>query len=59
MSGFQQKSGGIVAKRKTKGTASAVPFIRGLDSGQARLEACSKVKPRMNATLTSHREAAW
>jgi hypothetical protein len=37
MSGFQQKSGGIVAKRKTKGTASAVPFIYGLDSSQARL----------------------
>jgi hypothetical protein len=34
MSGFQLKSGGIVAKRKTKGTASAVPFIYGLDSGQ-------------------------
>jgi hypothetical protein len=35
MSGFQRKSGGIVAKHKTKGTASAVPFIYGLDSGQA------------------------
>jgi hypothetical protein len=34
MSGFQQKSGGIVAKRKTKGTASAVPFVYGLDSDQ-------------------------